>query len=304
MAFNQFHFESSSPQAERAGPRSAEPEYRLTLAGDIWHDHLPNPYSWANSLLIHLLVLTAILLPVQVQRMLRSPAAPKAFDGPHIALTFPEFLARGDRTQGGGGGGDRSPTPASRGAIPPFSYTPLAPPMVQLLNLQPAIPVQPALLGAPDINLPEMNPNGPWGDPTGVLGPLSSGPGTDGGIGTGSEGGVGPDVGGGYGHGKNAGYGGDTFSAGNGVSAPVPLYKPEPAYSEEARKAKLQGLVSLWIVVDPQGNVGDIRVTKGLGMGLDEKAMEAVRTWKFRPGLRKGVPVPVRVLVEVYFRLF
>jgi len=304
MALNKFHSGSTPEHSELAGIRAAEPAYRLTLAGDIWQDHLPNPYSWANSLLIHFLAIMAILLPVQFQRMLRHQLAPKAFDGPHIALTFPEFLARGDRTGGGGGGGDNSPRPASRGAIPPFSYTPLAPPMAQLLNLQPAIPVQPALLGPPELKLPEMSPNGLWGDPTGVLGPLSSGPGTGGGIGTGREGGVGPGEGPGYGPGKKGGYGGDTFSVGNGVSAPVPIYKPEPAYSEEARKAKLQGLVSLWIVVDPQGNVGDIRVTKGLGMGLDEKAIEAVRTWRFRPGLRKGVPVPVRVLVEVYFRLF
>ena len=91
---------------------------------------------------------------------------------------------------------------------------------------------------------------------------------------------------------------------GGGVSAPIPVYKPEPTYTEEARKAKYQGAVVLWIVVDSQGNVTDARLAKPLGLGLDEKALETVRTWKFKPALRNGVPVAVRVSVEVTFRLF
>jgi TonB family protein len=78
---------------------------------------------------------------------------------------------------------------------------------------------------------------------------------------------------------------------------------PDPTYSEEARKAKYQGVVSLWIVVDSQGNVTDARVVKPLGLGLDEKAVETVRTWRFKPAMRNGAPVPVRVGVEVFFRL-
>lgn len=87
-----------------------------------------------------------------------------------------------------------------------------------------------------------------------------------------------------------------------GVGGPIAIYKPEPMYSEEARKAKYQGTVVLWIVVDAQGNVGNVRVVKPLGLGLDEKAVETLRTWKFRPATRNGVPVPVSV--EVTFRLF
>ncbi|MBZ5545924.1 MAG: energy transducer TonB [Acidobacteriia bacterium] len=88
------------------------------------------------------------------------------------------------------------------------------------------------------------------------------------------------------------------------MTAPIAIYKPEPPYSEEARKAKYQGTVVLWIVVDTAGNVTDQRVVKPLGLGLDEKALETVRTWKFKPALRNGTPVPVRVMVEVSFRLF
>jgi TonB family protein len=98
--------------------------------------------------------------------------------------------------------------------------------------------------------------------------------------------------------------GGGVYSVGGGVSAPIPIYKPEPAYSEEARKAKYQGTVVLWITVDAAGGVTDCRVVKPLGLGLDEKAVETVRTWKFKPALRSGTPVPVRVMVEVSFRLF
>jgi TonB family protein len=102
---------------------------------------------------------------------------------------------------------------------------------------------------------------------------------------------------------KDSGTGGEIYSVGGNVSAPIPVYKPEPTYTEEARKAKYQGAVVLWIVVDSQGNVTDARLAKPLGLGLDEKALETVRTWKFKPALRNGVPVSVRATVEVSFRL-
>ncbi len=88
------------------------------------------------------------------------------------------------------------------------------------------------------------------------------------------------------------------------VTPPTAIFEPEPAYSKKARKAKLMGTVVLWIVVDSQGNVSDVRVVKPLGLGLDEKAVETVRTWKFKPAMRNGGPVPVRLSVEVSFRFF
>ncbi len=87
------------------------------------------------------------------------------------------------------------------------------------------------------------------------------------------------------------------------IPAPVPIYKPNPAYSKEALKAKYQGTELLWIVVDAQGNVTDCRVVKPLGLGLDEKAVDTVKTWRFKPAMRNGTPVPVRVMVQVSFRL-
>lgn len=89
------------------------------------------------------------------------------------------------------------------------------------------------------------------------------------------------------------------------VSPPAPIFKPDPAYTKQAGKKKVTGVVVLLIVVDTRGNVTDVQqVSKPLGGGLDEKAIETVRTWKFNPALRNGVPVRVRVTVEISFRLF
>jgi TonB family protein len=89
------------------------------------------------------------------------------------------------------------------------------------------------------------------------------------------------------------------------VTPPVPTYRPEPPYTPQARHDKIEGTVVLWIVIDSRGNVTDVReVSKPLGNGLDEKAIEAVKTWKFKPATHNGVPVPVRVTVEITFRLF
>jgi TonB family protein len=96
---------------------------------------------------------------------------------------------------------------------------------------------------------------------------------------------------------------GPPFKVGGGVSAPSLLFKKEPEYSEEARAAKYQGTVALKVTVGPDGMAHDIEVIRSLGLGLDEKAAEAVSVWKFRPGTKDGVPVPVLATIEVNFRL-
>lgn len=271
---------------------------------DFWHDYRMEAASWVNSALIHGIALTLLLLPFYIDRFLHPvQAAPKVV-AVDISPYLPLIPPAGKKAGGGGGGGDRSPTPASKGAIPKFSRTPLAPPVAVIPNPTPKLPVAPTLLGPPELKLPQMSANMPWGDPNGVVGPASNGPGFGGGIGSGSGGGVGSGNGGGLGPGEGGGFGGGPFSVGGGVSAPIPIYKPEPAYSEEARKAKYQGTVVLWIVVDASGAVTDCRVVKPLGLGLDEKAVETVRTWKFKPAMKNQVAVPVRVMVEVSFRLF
>ncbi|MEO8595192.1 MAG: TonB family protein [Candidatus Solibacter sp.] len=93
------------------------------------------------------------------------------------------------------------------------------------------------------------------------------------------------------------------FKVGGGVSAPRLLYKVEPAYSEEARAAKYQGTVVLSVVIDVDGQAKDIDLIKALGLGLDEKAVLAINQWKFKPGEKDGLIVPVRATIEVNFRM-
>ena len=103
--------------------------------------------------------------------------------------------------------------------------------------------------------------------------------------------------------GTGGGFGGGAYRVGGGVTAPSVLVKVEPEYSEEARKAKWQGTVVLSLVVDENGRAQAIKITKALGLGLDQKAIEAVRQWRFKPGMKDGKPVPVIAAVEVNFRL-
>lgn len=88
------------------------------------------------------------------------------------------------------------------------------------------------------------------------------------------------------------------------VSGPRAVFAPDPEYTEEARKAKLQGKCVLWLVVGTDGHAHDVRVVHGIGLGLDEKAVEAVKTWKFEPAMKDGKPVAVQINVETTFRLY
>ena len=203
---------------------------------------------------------------------------------------------------GGGGGGDNSPIPASRGRLPRFAPRQFTPPMAVIHNLHPQLAMEPTLIGAPDVSLPAVN-LADLGDPFGALGPRSNGPGSGGGIGDGNSGGVGPAKGPGAGPGPE-GYGGFGVHASTGATvSPVLIYKVEPEFSEQARKAKQQGVVILYGEVDTSGFLRNVRVVRGLGLGLDEKAIEAVRRWRFRPGYRDGRPVVAAATIEVNFHL-
>jgi periplasmic protein TonB len=203
---------------------------------------------------------------------------------------------------GGGGGGDRDKLEASKGAAPKFAREQITPPAVVLRNDHPQLAVEPTVVVPPDIKLPTFPTTG---DPMAkIFGPPSNGTGSGGGIGSGGSGGVGSGFGPGIGPGFGGGIGGGAYRVGGGVSAPRVLYSPDPEYSDEARKAKYQGSVVLWIIVGPDGGVRDVRVQRTLGLGLDEKAIEAVRKWKFEPARKNGQPVAVQVNVEVNFRLY
>jgi len=206
---------------------------------------------------------------------------------------------------GGGGGGDRDKLAASKGRLPKLAMEQFTPPMVVVRNDAPKLPMEPTVVVPPQIKLAMNNmPN--LGDPMAAIpnGPLSNGTGSGGGIGSGSGGGVGSGEGPGVGPGKGGGIGGGVFHVGGGVSAPRPVFSPDPEYSEEARKAKYQGTVVLGLVVGPDGRPRDMKVLRSLGLGLDEKAIEAVKNWRFDPAVKDGKPVAVYISVEVDFRLY
>ncbi len=206
---------------------------------------------------------------------------------------------------GGGGGGDRDKLAATKGRLPKLAMEQITPPMVVVRNENPKLPVEPTVVVPPQIKLAMNNmPN--LGDPMAAIpnGPLSNGTGSGGGIGSGSGGGVGSGEGPGVGPGRGGGIGGGVFKVGGGVSAPKPVFSPDPEYSEEARKAKYQGTVVLGLVVGPDGRPRDMKVLRSLGLGLDEKAIEAVKNWRFDPAVKDNKPVAVYISVEVDFRLY
>jgi TonB family protein len=207
-----------------------------------------------------------------------------------------------DVAGGGGGGGSHDVLPASKGALPKFSKMQLAPPTVLPME-QPKLAVMPTVVVPPEIKMPTGTQ---LGDPLSKVmgGPLSNGTGTGGGIGSGSGGGVGSGRGPGVGPGWGGGMGGGAYHVGGGVLAPKILYRVEPEFSEEARKNKWQGTVLLRLVIGADGLPQNITVQRSLGMGLDEKAIEAVRQWRFDPGTKDGHKVPVEVSMEVSFHLY
>ena len=200
---------------------------------------------------------------------------------------------------GGGGGGNFDKLPASLGDLPRASFdNQLAPPSVMLPKEMPKLSVPETVAVAPEVKLPQ---GGQIGDPMSHFSlVLSNGPGGPGGIGTGCCGGVGPSKGPGFGPGPPG-----VYPAGRlGVTVPQVIFNPEPSFSDEARKAKAQGIVLLLVVVGKDGHTYDIRVGQSLGMGLDEKAIEAVNRWRFRPATLNGQPVATQIAVQVDFHLY
>jgi protein TonB len=179
----------------------------------------------------------------------------------------------------------------------------ITPPTAIIRNLNPKLAVEPTVMVPPDIKV-AMNNLPVIGDPKSSAVIPSNGTGGGSGIGEGYGGGVGSGNGRGVGPGEGMGMGGGVYRPGRGVTPPRPIYSPDPEFSEEARKAKYQGTCTLMIVVSADGKPTNIRVVNSLGMGLDEKAIETVRTWRFEPGLKDGHPVNVEMAVEVDFHLY
>lgn len=269
---------------------------------DIWGESANKKTAGSVSLTVHVIAITLLVTLGTSEAVQQKAKEAVSLIAP---IDLDPFVAAPPKKQvmgGGGGGGDRSPLPPSQGKLPKIAKRQFTPPSAVVTNPNPKLVMEPTIVVQPDAPIPQINAQN-YGLPTGIPGPPSNGPGSGGGIGTGRGGGVGSGSGVGYGPGSGAGFGGGVYRIGGGVSAPVPIFKPEPEYSEEARKAKFQGTVLLAIVILPDGSTSNIRVLRPLGLGLDEKAIEAVGKWRFRPSLKDGKPVPVSANVEVNFRL-
>ncbi len=274
-----------------------------TLFGEGYGQYKTRRGAFVVSLLTHLLAIA--LLVVSGRFIAARPHEIRQHVIAVVSDVSPYVLPPStSKAGGGGGGGDRDTLAASKGTLPRFSREQLAPPVVVIRNENPKLPVEATVIVPPEIHL-VVSQASALGDPlSSILSPPSSGIGSGGGIGSGSGGGVGAGRGPGVGPGWGGGIGGGAYTIGGGVSAPRLIYAPEPEFSEEARRTKYQGTVVLWLVVGPDGRTRDIRILQSLGMGLDEKAIDALRHWRFEPGRKDGVPVAVQVNVEVNFHLY
>ncbi|HTX75749.1 MAG TPA: energy transducer TonB [Terracidiphilus sp.] len=261
-----------------------------------------NPWAVGTATVINGAIL-AIILILGARQVIKAIEKPK-LDATNIDVGTFMAPKKANMAGGGGGGGAHDMVDPTKGKLPPRMKDPIVPPMVPILE-HPKLAFTPAINVQQDIKLPDNPLMANFGTHTGQNVVLSNGQGSGGGMGTGSGGGIGSGTGNGYGPGYGGNAGGGVYRVGGGISAPVALVTPEAEFSDEARRAKYQGVVLISLIVDAQGNPQNPRVVRPLGMGLDEKAMEAVRKYKFKPALKDGrTPVPVMITVEVNFRLY
>ena len=263
-----------------------------------------NPWAVGRATLVNGGIV-ALLLLVGMRAIVQPAPRP----GPGIKFTLddlPLFAPpKSDAAHGGGGGGTNDKIDANKGHLPKLDMNSLVKLQVPLLE-HPKLAVDDSIAVPPEIKLPD-NPAMPM---IGVhssanVTVISGGQGSHGGIGIGMNGGDGPGDGPGWGPGSKGGAGDGIFTPGvGGVSQPVPIFTPEAEFSDEARRQKYQGVCLISLIIDEQGNPQNLRVIQRLGMGLDEKALEAVHKYRFKPARKEGRPVPVRISVVVNFRLF
>lgn len=248
----------------------------------------------------------------------------------NVALTSMRlvFLPLPGPGGGGGGGGLRQPAPppraelkgaaAVRSPVPPPRLLTSRPPAPEPVRrppppvraepvVQPVEPPPPVTQPSPQVVAPLATSQADARDRAGVLtesaGVDSNGPGSGGGAGTGQGSGLGEGDGAGVGPGTGGGTGGGPYRPGAGITPPSLLREIKPDYTDDARRRGISGDVVLEIVVSRDGSVGPIKILQGLGAGLDQRAVDAVRGWKFSPARRFGTPVDVVVEVAVEFKL-
>jgi TonB family protein len=263
-----------------------------------------NPWSVGSAAVINGGIL-ALLLYFGARQVIQKIVPPKV-DVTPVDITPFKLNApkKAVEAGGGGGGGSHDIVDPIKGKLPPREKNPELPPQVAVVE-KPKLALDAAINVQKDIKLPD-NPNMPnFGVKNSANVTLASnGQGSGGGMGTGHGGGIGSGSGNGYGPGSGGNTGGGVERIGGGVSAPVPIFEPEAEFSDEARRAKYQGEVMVSLIVDAQGNPQNPRVVRPLGMGLDEKALEAVMKYKFKPAMKGGHAVPVYLTIAVNFRLY
>jgi TonB family protein len=263
----------------------------------------PNPWAIGIAAVVNFLILAAVLYfgaRIIIDKFVKPPLTATDIDVGVFKAPVSDTKAGG-----GGGGGDHSIIDPTKGKLPKLEKNPITPPQVQKVD-KPLLAMEPAINVQTNITLPDnpLLPN------IGVKNSAnvrldSNGQGGGAGMGSGYGGGMGSGNGNGYGPGSGGNTGGGLYRVGGQVSAPVALNSVEAEFSDEARRAKYQGVCLISLIVDAQGNPQNPRVVRALGMGLDEKALEAVRKYKFKPAMKDGkTPVPVMITVEVNFRLY
>ena len=253
------------------------------------------------SLVVHVVAITLILtlaLKVRSNVMLQPTTLVTPVDFKLTApppIVMPVAKVQG----GGGGGGAHQMVEASKGRQPIVAKDQITPPQIIRID-KPKLGVEPTEM----VKMPDNNnlPNfGMTQSPQISL--ASQGKGSGSGFGQGLGGGLGAGHGTGSGPGNGGGYGGGLMSVGGGVSAPTVIRSVQPEFTDEARQANFQGNVSVQLIVDSEGNPQNVRLVSHLGMGLDQKAIEAVRQYKFKPAMYQGHPVAVQILIDVDFHL-
>jgi len=231
-----------------------------------------------------------------------------------------------EKAAGGGGGGRQETTPASAGKLPQASLTVpqiLPPDPKPPVIKNPALPVAATVVADPLLVPPDARVAA-YGDPKSTSTTPSSGPGTGNGIGNGTGTGVGPGEGGGIGPGRGGNIGGGDRNDGGGgpgggggggdpnrifsgrevTQKARVLSKPEPQYTEEARKNQVTGTVVLRAVFTSGGQVTNIRAVSGLPYGLTDRAIAAARMIKFSPAMKDGRAVSMYIQLEYNFNLY
>ena len=256
--------------------------------------------SSAISFAIHVVAITLILSLAMTVRTSLTIQPITVVTPMDFKLTVPPMTMPVAKVQGGGGGGGaHEVVMPTKGHPPAVAKTPMLPPQIIRID-RPKLSVEPAeAVKMPDNNtLPNL---GMAQSPQIAL--ASQGKGSGSGFGQGLGGGIGAGHGIGAGPGGGGGYGGGLMSVGGGVSAPQVLHAVEPEFTDDARRANYQGNVSVQLIVDSEGNPQNVRLVNHLGMGLDQKAIEAVKQYRFRPAMYQGHSVAVQIVIDVDFHL-